>query len=177
MSNRAIDGSLLLTKLSKYWPLLIFLLIVVIAVGSLITWSRYSRSQPVEISISPGQELEGEVYIGGSVNNPGFYKLKAGDSIDDIIQAAGGTSSDADLNQLKLYVPEEGETPPQKINLNRADLWLLQALPEIGEVRAQAIIDYRQQNGHFRNINELTEVEGIGTATYEKIKHLITVAE
>ena len=177
MSSKAIDGSLLLTKLSKYWTLLIFLLIAVIAVGSLITWSKYSRSQPVEISISPGQELEGEVYIGGSVNNPGFYPLKAGDSIDDIIQGAGGTSADADLSQLKLYVPEAGETPPQKINLNRADLWLLQALPEIGEARAQAIIDYRQQNGQFHNINELTEVEGIGTATYEKIKHLITVAE
>ena len=166
-----------MTKLNKYWTLLILLLIVVIAAGSLITWSRYSRSQPVEISISPTQELQGEIYVGGAVNNPGFYTLKAGDSIDDIIQGAGGTSADADLSQLKLYVPEEGETPPQKINLNRADLWLLQALPEIGEVRAQAIIDYRQQNGHFRNINELTEVEGIGTATYEKIKHLITVAE
>jgi len=177
MSSKAIDGSLFLTKLSKYWTLLIFLLIAVIAVGSLITWSKYSRSQPVEISLPPTQELEGEVYIGGAVNNPGFYPLKDGDSIDDIIQAAGGTSADADLNQLKLYVPEAGETLPQKINLNRADAWLLQALPGIGETRAKAIIDYRQQNGHFRNINELTEVEGIGTTTYEKIKHLITVAE
>ena len=166
-----------MTKLNKYWALLIFLLIVVIAVGSLVTWSRYSRSQPIEISIPPGQEPEGEVYIGGAVNNPGFYPLKTGDSIDDIIQAAGGISADADLNQLKLYIPEAGETPPQKINLNRADVWLLEALPGIGEARAQAIIDYRQQNGHFRNINELTEVEGIGTAIHEKIKHLITVAE
>ena len=66
---------------------------------------------------------------------------------------------------------------PQKINLNRAEAWLLEALPEIGESRAQAIIDYREQNGPFHNINELIKVEGIGTATYEKIKDRITVAD
>ena len=38
-----------------------------------------------------------------------------------------------------------------------------------GEVRAQAIIDYRHQNGPFRNISDLTKVEGIGIATYEQI--------
>jgi competence protein ComEA len=70
----------------------------------------------------------------------------------------------------------EGE-PPQKVNINRAEAWLLGALPGIGEVRAQAIIDYRQQNGPFRSTNELLKVAGIGTATYERIKDLITVAD
>jgi competence protein ComEA len=70
----------------------------------------------------------------------------------------------------------EGESE-QKVDINRAEAWLLQALPGIGEVRARAIVDYRQQNGSFRNINELLEVEGIGMDTYEKIKPLITVAE
>ncbi|GAH27253.1 unnamed protein product, partial [marine sediment metagenome] len=100
-------------------------------------------------------------YIGGAVNNPGFYPLKAGDSIDDVIRAAGGTSVKTDASRLKLYIPEVGkEEPPQKVNLNRAEAWLLQALPGIGETRAQAIINYRQQNGQFDNINELTKVEG-----------------
>ena len=167
-----------MTKLNQFWMLIIILLIAIIVVGSLVTWSRYSRSQPIEISISPSQELQGEIYIGGAVNNPGFYPLKAGDSIDDVIRAAGGTFASADTSLLKLYIPEVGEEePPQKVNLNRAEAWLLQALPGIGETRAQAIIDYRQQNGQFRNINELTKVEGIGTATFEKIKHLITVAD
>jgi len=167
-----------MTKLNQFWTLIIILLIAIIVVGSLVTWSRYSRSQPIEISISPSQEIQGEIYIGGTVNNPGFYPLKAGDSIDDVIRAAGGTSANTDANQLKLYIPEAGEEEsPQKVNLNRAEAWLLQALPGIGETRAQAIIDYRQQNGQFDNINELTKVEGIGTATYEKIKHLVTVAD
>ena len=54
---------------------------------------------------------------------------------------------------------------------------MLEALPEIGATRAQAIVDYRNQNGAFRNINELLKVEGIGASTYDKIEHLITIAD
>ena len=167
-------------KVSKYWTLIIILLIAIIAIGGIVAWSRYSPSQPIEISISkpPSQELQGEIYIGGAVNNPGFYPLTAGDSIEAVIQAAGGITSSADPSRLKLYIPEVGEKEqPQKIDINRAEAWLLEALPGIGEVKAQAIVDYRQQNGPFRNINELTKVKGIGAITYDKIKHLITVED
>ena len=99
MLSRANDRRLSMTKLNQFWTLIIILLIAIIVVGSLVTWSRYSRSQPIEISISPSQEIQGEIYIGGAVNNPGFYPLKAGDSIDDVIRAAGGTSA----NTQTLY--------------------------------------------------------------------------
>ncbi len=166
------------SKFSQYWTLITILLVAIIAISSIVLWSRYSRSQPLEISIPTARALQGEIYIGGAVSNPGFYSLKAGDTIEALIQAAGGTTDSADFNQLKLYIPQtEEEEQPQKINLNRAEVWLLEALPGIGETRAQAIIDYRQQNGPFNNIKELIKVEGIGTATYEKIKHLITVAD
>lgn len=73
---------------------------------------------------------------------------------------------------------EAGEQQePQKIDINRAEVWLLKALPGIGETLAQRIVDYRQQNGSFHNTNELLKVAGIGTTTYERIKHLITVAD
>ena len=122
--------------------------------------------------------MQGEIYIGGAVNSPGFYPLTAGDSMEGLIQAAGGTTSSANLSRLELYIPEVGEEEqPQKINLNRAEVWLLEALPGIGETLAQRIIDYRQQNGPFNNIKELMKVAGIGTTTYEQIKHLITVAD
>ena len=166
------------SKLSKYWVLITVLLIAIIAAGSIVAWSGYSRNQPIEISTPPGQELQGEIYISGAVYNPGFYPLRAGDSLEALVQAAGGTASDADLSNIKIYIPlTKGEIQSQKINLNRAEAWLLQALPGIGETRAQAIIDYRQQNGVFRNVNELLKVKGIGVATYENIKHLITVAD
>jgi competence protein ComEA len=166
------------SKFNKYGTLITILLIAIIAISSIVAWSRYSRSQPIEISIPSAQELPGRIYIGGAVSNPGFYALKAGDTIEALIQAAGGTTDSADLSWLKLYISQtEDEEQPQKINLNRAEVWLLKALPGVGETRAQAIIDYREQNELFNNINEITKVKGIGTATYEKIKHLITVAD
>ena len=165
------------SKFSQYWTLITILLVAIIAISSIVAWSRYSRSQPIEIR-PPTQELQGRIYIGGAVSNPGFYSLKAGDTIEALIQAAGGTTDSADLSWLKLYIPQAGEEEqPQKIDLNRAEVWLLEALPGIGETRAQDIVDYRQQNGPFNNIKELIKVEGIGTATYEKIKHLIAVAD
>ena len=167
-----------LSKSSTFWMLTVLLLLVIIAVSSTLVWSRYGGNQPVEISQSQTLELPGGIHIGGAVNNPGFYPLAASDSLQSIIQAAGGTTSNADLNRLELYVPETGEEPqPQKVDINRAEAWLLEALPGIGETRAQAIIDYRRQNGPFQNVNELVKVEGIGITTYEQIKELITVAD
>ena len=160
------------------WALAILVLVIIIAFGSVVIWSKYSRSQPIEITIAPPQELQGDICIDGVVNNPGFYPLRTGDSLEDIIQAAGGVSDGADPTRLKLYISEGNEEKlAQKININLAEAWLLQALPGIGETRAQAIVDYRQQNGQFFNINELLKVEGIGTSTYDKISHLITVAD
>ncbi len=165
-------------RFSNGWTLIVVLLVVIIAAGSIVIWSRYSRSPTVEISLVPDRELEGEIYIGGEVANPGFYPLNTGDTFNDLIRAAGGTTGEADLSRLKVLVPGLGAgEPPQTVNINRAEAWLLEALPGIGEVRAQAILDYRRQNGPFRNTSELIKVEGMGMATYEKIKHLITVAD
>ena len=166
------------SKFNKYWTLITILLVAIIAISSIVACSRYSRSQLVEISTPSVQELQGEIYIGGAVSNPGFYPLKVGDTIEALIQAAGGTTDSADPSQLKLYVLQtRDEEQPQKIDLNRAEAWLLEALPGIGESRAQDIVAYREQKGLFHNITEITKVEGIGTATYEQIKHLITVAD
>jgi len=165
------------SKFNKYWTLITILLAVIIAISSIVAWSRYRQSQAIEISMPAFQELPGEIYIGGVVSNPGFYSLKAGDTVEALVQAAGGTTS-VDLGWLKLYVLQaEEKEQSQKIDLNRAEVWLLEAVPGIGESRAQAIIDYRERNGPFSNIRELTKVEGIGPATYERIKDLITVAD
>jgi competence protein ComEA len=166
------------SKFSQLWTLIIILLVVIITAGGILIWSQCSRPAEISISKPPSQEQPNYIYIGGAVNNPGSYSLSASDSIEALIQAAGGTTSSADPSWLKLYVPVvEEEKQPQKVNINRAEAWLLEALPGIGEIRAQAIIDYRLQKGLFHNINELTKVEGIGITTYEKIKDLITVAD
>jgi competence protein ComEA len=163
---------------SKFWAALILLLIIVIVAGSVLIWSKYTPSPPIEVNLSPAPEINGQISVSGAVNVPGYYLLQEGDSIAALLETAGGTTAAADLDGIKLYIPSVNEAAvSQKVNLNFAEGWLLQALPGIGETKARAIIDYRQQNGRFRHISEITSVEGIGTATYEKIKHLITVSD
>lgn len=167
-----------MTRFNKLWAAVILFFIIVIVVGSIFIWSKYNRSQPVEITIPPSPEVSGQISIDGAVNVPGIYPFKAGDSIDSLLQTAGGTTAAANLDGIELYIPYiDKADSPQKVNLNRAEAWLLQALPGIGETKAQAIVDYRQQNERFQHISEITRVEGIGTATYEKIKHLLTVTD
>jgi len=160
------------------WTVAAILLGAIVIAGGAVIWSKYDQSRAIEISVVPEGESPGRIYIGGEVNNPGFYPLKAGDGIEDILKAAGGVVDGAVLSHVELIVsvPVDGDAP-QKININRAEAWLLAALPGIGEVRAQAIIDYRGQNGLFRDIDELKRVDGLGDVTLERIKHLITVAD
>ena len=54
---------------------------------------------------------------------------------------------------------------------------MLEALPGIGELLAQRIVDYRSENGPFRRIEDLLKVSGIAPATFEKIKDYITVSD
>jgi competence protein ComEA len=154
------------------------LLIAITVAGGLVAWARYQPSPPLEISLPQDEENQGNIFIGGAVTSPGYYPFSDSDSIRALIQAAGGTTGNAVLTELELYILETGsEDGPQKININRAEAWLLDALPGIGPTRAQAIVDYRQENGPFRSADEITRVEGIGTTTYEQIKDLITVAD
>ncbi|MBE0481779.1 MAG: ComEA family DNA-binding protein, partial [Dehalococcoidia bacterium] len=73
-----------------------------------------------------------------------------------------------------VHIPGAGEVP-QRVNINTAEAWLLKALPGIGDTLAGRIIAYRAENGPFQEIHDLKNVEGIGTATFEKLKDLITV--
>jgi competence protein ComEA len=163
---------------NKRWTIVILLLLAIIISGAVLLWSRYPHAQSIEISLASRPEAVGEVYVGGAVRNPGICPLREGDTVRGLLQAAGGASGGAVSGRLELYVPmaAEGETP-QKVDLNRAQSWLLQTLPGIGKTRAQAIIDYREQNGGFTQPGELMAVEGIGEATYERIKDLVTVVD
>ena len=154
------------------------LLVIVIVAGGVVIWSKCDRGRAIEITLAPEREPAGNIQIGGEVNNPGIYPLDAEYNIDDVVRMAGGVTGNADIDALKLHVASLTEnTLPQRIDINRAEAWLLEALPGIGETRARAIIEYRQQNGLFRSTNELIKVEGIGEVLYEEIKHLVTVAD
>ena len=165
-------------KLNRLWLLATFVLIVITITASLIIWARHDQGRPIEISSPPTSPFQGEIYLAGAIHNPGAYPLMAGDTVEGIIQASGGMDKNADVSRLRLYVPLRGnEKQPQLIDINRAEVWLLQALPDIGQVRAQAIVDYRQKNGPFHSVKEITNVPGISNSIYENIKVFITIAE
>jgi competence protein ComEA len=67
-----------------------------------------------------------------------------------------------------------GETQ-SVVNINTATKAELMALTGIGEAKAKAIIDYRNENGNFSSTEEIMNVSGIGEKIYEKIKNRITV--
>ncbi len=161
-----------------YLFITVFLLVAAIA-GGIMLAVQHSRSQPVEIVLSQTEppEQSGELYIGGAVANPGIYPWQEGDTVQALLLDAG-VEPDADLSHIEIYVPREGEEQsPQKINITRAEPWLLQALPGIGEVKAQAIVGYRSEHGPFKRIEDLLKVSGIGPATFEKLKDYITVSD
>ena len=163
---------------NRFWMLVIIFLIAIIVTSGIAIWLKTDSNGKIEILIPPSPEFRGEISISGAVNNPGIYPIKDGDSTEGLILAAGGATVNADLSRLHLRIPAAGEeAPSQQVNINTAEEWLLQSLPGIGEIRAHAIIDYRQRNGLFHNTNELINVEGLGMATYEKIEHLITVVD
>ena len=142
------------------------------------------------------------VYVSGAVATPGVYTLPPKSLVDDALKAAGGATTEADLERINLaqevrdqqqiHVPRKGESGPsqpapatpggpsapsggKKININTATLAELDTLPKIGPVTAQNIIDYRTKNGPFKKIEDLKNVSGIGDATFEALKDLITV--
>ena len=164
---------------NRFWLLSIILLVAVIAVSGTIAWSKYRPAPPIEIALKTLSPLPADsVSVTGAVNNPGIYPLKPGDDFNSVIQAAGGLTNTADAGRISMNVPLRTASPyVQKININRAEVWLLEALPGIGTVKAKAIVAYRQQNGDFHNTLELTNVDGISPTLYGQIKDLIAVTD
>ena len=166
-------------KVNRLWLLATFILILLILITSLAIWLGRDRGREIYFPTQNSQGINPEyVVINGAVANPGAYPFKQGDTVNNLLKAAGGLNQNADPSSIMIFVPQiEGGATPQKIDINRAEAWLLQALPGIGEVRAQAIINYRSQNNPFKNIEEIMLVPGLNESTFEKIKGLITISE
>ena len=151
------------------------------------------------------------VHVTGEVKNPGVVKIKEGSRIEDIIEAAGGLTENADITNInlayvvedgvKIKIPAVGDDELSKesyiiegmgenfsiaegnvenhsnslININTATQSELETLPGIGPSIASRIIEYRNQNGKFKTVNDIKNVTGIGNNKFEKIKEFIKV--
>ena len=179
----------------RFSTVVVVLLIALIAIGCGVLFYKRTARPPLEILLPTTTAVtptELKVYVSGAVARPGVYTFRPGDRVVDAIDAAGGPMAGADLSRINLaakvkdeqqiHVPKPGESfpqessgQPQKININTASTKLLETLPGIGETKAQAIVNYREEHGDFKRIDDLVEVAGIGSSTYENLKNLITV--
>ncbi|QIM18556.1 ComEA family DNA-binding protein [Leucobacter coleopterorum] len=89
-------------------------------------------------------------------------------------QAAAGLSASQPLEISGSVGESHGSVSPL-VNINTADAALLETLPRIGPALAQRILDWRQANGSFTSVDELMEVSGVGTKTFEGLRERVTV--
>ncbi|MCG2786331.1 MAG: ComEA family DNA-binding protein [Anaerolineae bacterium] len=180
-------------------------LVGLVAAAAIFLSARAPAGQPIELlpTVSPQPIV---VYVLGAVQRPGVYALPPDSRVLDAVQAAGGFSEFAAIPEVnvakrledgqQLEIPGSGELPTpafvigsgglfltptpisgDPVNINTADLTLLDTLPGIGPTTAQRIIDYREANGPFQIVDDLLKVPGIGPATLDRLRLLVIVGD
>lgn len=139
--------------------------------------------------------------VSGKVASPGLVRVPDGARVADALTAAGGVLPGTDLvglnparrvgdgEQIVVGVPPPPEAPTApsaadpaapaapagKVNLNSAGVAQLDALPGVGPVTAQRIVEWRTRNGRFTRVDQLREIEGIGERKLGQLRDLVTV--
>jgi competence protein ComEA len=137
------------------------------------------------------------VNVVGAVRRPGLYRLPEGARVADALARAGGVTRRAQVELVNLaarvadgeqvVVPRRGAAGAAPVaaggggaassgpvHLNSATIEQLDALPGVGPVTAQKIVDYRQEHGGFKSVDDLDAVPGIGPARLENLRGLVT---
>jgi competence protein ComEA len=143
------------------------------------------------------------VSVSGKVHRPGLVEVPAGARVADVLDAAGGALPGTDLSGLNLArrvtdgeqvavgvpaapdaapaappsarAPATGGAPTGKVDLNVATVEQLDALPGVGPVMAQRILEWRARHGRFTRVEQLREIEGIGERRLAQLREMVTV--
>jgi competence protein ComEA len=168
--------------------------------GTSITQQNFGNSSGGSTSAT-GSTIQ--VYVVGAVKHPGVYTLASGARVYDLLQAAGGPLPQANLIALNLvaklsdgqevYVTAKGEAPPtylggvpgtgagagtstttQCVNINTASVTDLRTNLHLSSTSAQAIINFRVQQGQYSSVDQLTQV--VSKTIYDKIKGMVCIS-
>ena len=138
---------------------------------------------------------KGAFTIKGNVVNPGKYLLTMeGTTMSDLINAAGGVTSNADDRCYYLeatltanetyYISNKfdvtdvcGDDVISKVNINVDEVETLQNISGIGSALSEAIVEYRNSNGMYYTIEAIKNVKGVGNSKFEQIKDYIILHE
>ncbi len=182
------------------------IIIMILVIGYYVIQSNQTAEFDINSAIQTSQQEVIQkntniiVHITGCVENEGIVELEEGSRIADAIEASGGLTLDANLENVNLaYQLQDGqkikipsniedeedtvqeeiiildEQSTEEININNATQTELETIPGIGPSTALKIIEYRTKNGKFKTIEDIKNVSGIGEAKYEAIKDYICV--
>jgi competence protein ComEA len=199
-----LQNRLGLSHLNRWVLVTVALLVAVVGLSvTLLSWpdaepTATAPAAPTEATAAEAKTIV--VSVAGAVNEPGIVELEAGARVADAIEAAGGLTEGADPGFLNLArvvadgdlvaVPDaaaSGAVPAAPgdgsggtaadglVNINVAGAAELDALKGIGPVLAERIIEYREANGSFQSLDELSEVSGIGAALLEQLRDQVTL--
>jgi competence protein ComEA len=176
------------------------LALVLVLAGKLLTGGGSAHRAPpfaLPRAAPPAPPPQLVVDVAGAVRRPGLYRLPQGSRIADAVARAGGASAKAAVEGVNLAAPlADGEqiVVPQRVagagasatpsgsspagasgpvSLSAASVEQLDALPGIGPVTAQKIVDYRTEHGAFHSVDELDAISGIGPAKLDQLRDLV----
>lgn len=164
--------------------LIIFLMVIACVAGKLYTDHKDKK----EAEKLNAQRIVG-IHIKGEIENSGYYELPYGSRVKDAIEKAGGSTENADTDSINLaekltdgeeviipkIMTKEEKQKTGKININTASKAVLATLRGIGNQTAEKILEYREEKGRFRSIEELKNIDGISSAKFEDIKNSIVI--
>lgn len=161
------------------------------------TSENNSLSKLEDVQVKDGDNSKNK----GPVKHPNVYKMTSKDRVVDLLDKAQ-LLDDADVSRINLsekltdqkmiFIPHKGQknVEPQievnsvhvkngntnntKVNLNTASVSELMSVPGVGQAKANAIVEYRNQQGAFQEIDDLKKVKGFGSKTFDKLKSYFT---